>query len=105
MLNLFILLYADDTIIMADNEHDKQRNIDPLNEYCICNKLRVNISKTKMMVFPRSKTRIRNIRTFKFGYMDLDHVDDYIYLGICFNWNGSFVKTKKLLHDKASKAM
>ena len=24
---------------------------------------------------------------------------------ICFNWNGSFVKAKQLLHDKASKAM
>ena len=104
-LNLFVLLYADDTVIMAENEHDMQRNLDLLNEYCICNKLKVNISKTKMMVFARSKTRIHNIRTFKFGNTDLDQVEDYIYLGICFNWNGSFVKAKKLLHDKASKAM
>ena len=87
MLNLFVLLYADDTAIMAENEHDMQRNLDLLNEYCICNKLRVNISKTKMMVFARSKTWIRNIRTLKFGNMDLDEVEDYIYLGICFNWN------------------
>ena len=57
------------------------------------------------MVFARSKTRIRNIRSFKFGNMDLDQVEDYIYLGICFNRNGSFVKAKRLLHDKASKAM
>ena len=33
--------------------------------------------------------------TFKFGNLDLDLVDDYVYLGICFNWNGSFVKAKK----------
>ena len=58
-----------------------------------------------MMVFARSKTRIRNIRIFKFGNTDLDQVEDYVYLGICFNWNGSFVKAKQLLHDKASKAM
>ena len=64
MLNLFVLMYADDTVIMAENEHDMQRNLNLLNE-----------------------------------------VDDYIYLGICFNWNGSLVKAKKLLHDKASKAM
>ena len=32
-------------------------------------------------------------------------MEDHIYLGICFNWNGSFVKAKTLLHDKASKAM
>ena len=57
------------------------------------------------MVFARSKTRLNNIPTFKFGNIDLEQVEDYIYLGICFNWNGSFVKAKKLLHDKASKAM
>ena len=28
MLNLFVLLYADDTIIMAENECDMQRNLD-----------------------------------------------------------------------------
>ena len=56
------------------------------------------------MVFARSKTRIRNIRTFKFNNTDLDQVEDYIYLGICF-WNGYFVKANRLLHDKASKAM
>ena len=72
MLNLFDLLYADYTVIMAENEHDMHRNLNLLNEYCICNKLKINISKTKMMVFARSKTRIRNIRTFKLGKTDLD---------------------------------
>ena len=105
MLNLFVLMYADDTVIMAENEHDMQRNLNLLNDYCNCNKLKVNISKTKIMVFARSKTRLNNIPTFKFGNIYLEQVDDYIYLGICFNWNGSFVKAKKLLHDKASKAM
>ena len=52
-----------------------------------------------------SKTRLRNLPTFKFANLDLDLVDDYVYLGICFNWNDSFVKATKLLHDKASKAM
>ena len=99
MLNLFVLLYADDTVIMAEtNEHDMQRNLDLLNEYCICNTLKVNIRKTKMMVFARSKTRIHNIHIawdermlnswlddvniskiyFKFSSRDtdsLDHVD------------------------------
>ena len=76
-----------------------------LNEYCNCSGLRVNIRKTKIIVFARSKTRLPNLHTFKFGNLDLDLVDDYVYLSICFNWNGSFVKAKKLLHDKASKAM
>ena len=57
------------------------------------------------MAFARSKTRLNNIPTFKFGNIDLEQVEDYIYLGVCFNWNGSFVKAKKLLHDNASKAI
>ena len=35
------------------------------------------------MVFARSKTKLRNLPTFKFGNLDLDLVDDYVYLGIC----------------------
>ena len=35
---------------------------------------------TKLMVFARSKTGLRNLPTFKFGNLDLDQVEDYIYL-------------------------
>ena len=72
MLNLFVLLYADDTVILPENEHDMQRSLDLLNEYCICNTLKINISITTILVFAKSKTRVRNIRTFKFGKRDLD---------------------------------
>ena len=105
MLNLFVLMYADDTVILAENEHDMQRNLNLLNNYCNCNKLKVNIGKTKIMVFARSKIKLNNIPTFKFGNIDLEQIEDYIYLGICFNGNWSFVKANKLLHDIASKAM
>ena len=36
-----------------------------LNEYCNCNGLRANISKTKIMVFARFKTMLRELHTFK----------------------------------------
>ena len=39
MLNLFVLLYADGTIIMAENECDMQRKLNLLNEYYNCNRL------------------------------------------------------------------
>ena len=61
MLNLFVLMYADDTVIMAENEHDMQMNLNLLNDYCNCNKLKVNINKTIIMVSARSKTRLHNI--------------------------------------------
>ena len=54
-------------VIMAENECGMQKNLNLLHEYCNCNGLRVNIRKTKIMVFARSKTRLRNLPTFKFG--------------------------------------
>ena len=70
------------TLVLAP--HAPMRNINLLNDYCNCNKLKVNIIKTKTMVFARSKTRLNNIPTFKFANIDLEQVEDYIYLGICF---------------------
>ena len=57
---------------MAENECDLQRNQNLLNEYCECNGRRVNISKTKIMPLARSKTRLCNLPTFKFGNMVLE---------------------------------
>ncbi len=56
MLNFFVLMYADDTVIMAENEHDMQRNLNLLNNICNCNKLKVNISvKQKLWYLPGLK--------------------------------------------------
>ena len=81
-----------------------QKKLDLLNEHCKCSKLNSRLISVKQNWWSLPGQRIRNILTFKFGNMDLDQVEDYIYLGTCFNWNGSFVKTTPLLDDKASKA-
>ena len=46
-MNLFALLYADDTIVLAENERSLQVALDSVHEYCVQNKLTVNTSKTK----------------------------------------------------------
>ena len=105
MLRLFVLLYADDTVIMAESEASLQRNLDILKSYCDSNHLKVNMSKTKVVVFSKSKLRLRNLKTFKFGDASLERVDEYIYLGITFNWNGSFTKAVHANQIKAYRAM
>lgn len=105
LLKLIVILYADDTVIMAESEEELQHQLNSLYDYCICNKLEVNTSKTKVMVFTKSKVRLRRIKEFKFGESVLERVEEYTYLGIVFNWNGSFAKAKKALHDKAMRAM
>lgn len=104
-LKLFILLYADDTVLLADSEKELQQLLDCLETYCNENKLTVNGTKTKVMVFCRSRARLRNLPEFRFGDTILQIVDEYTYLGVLFYWNGSFQKHKKMLYDKACRAM
>ncbi len=56
-LRLYILLYADDTILLAENPEDLQKGLNALNNYCTNWDLSVNASKTKIVIFSRGKTR------------------------------------------------
>ena len=104
-LKLFVLMYADDTILLADNEIDMQKLLDSLHAFCEHNKLQVNTDKTKVMVFTRSKVRLKNLTTFKMGGTNLERVEEYNYLGMLFTWNGKFTKAKAKLAVKATRAM
>lgn len=57
-VKLLCLLYADDTVLLAESQEDLQLMIDAFSQYCYNWKLNVNISKTKLHVF--SKCRIPN---------------------------------------------
>ena len=48
---LFCLLYADDTIILAESAFELQCALNKLNEYCQLWHLNVNASKTKIVIF------------------------------------------------------
>ena len=51
MLKLFLLLYADDIVLLAETEQGLQKGLDLLEQYCDKWKLTVNINKKKIMVF------------------------------------------------------
>ena len=102
-LKLLVLLYADDTAIMADNPVSFQKSLTSLAAYCKKWKLTVNISKTKVVIFGKRKYTGKN--SFYFEKQKLEIIDEFKYLGVIFNYNGSFVKHKKHVHDQALKAM
>ena len=54
---LFLLLYADDTIGLAECPEDLQRVLDILKIYCELWGLDINVRKTKVMIFSRGKIR------------------------------------------------
>ena len=72
-------------------------------EYCQLWKLKVNVGKTKIMVF--SKGRLPRNLNFYYDNLELEIVKDFTYLGVIFSRSGSSVRTKKSLAQKATKAM
>ena len=103
LLLLLLLLYADDTVIMAESAQELQRALDGMHQYREDWNLKINISKTKVLVFSRGK--IRNLPSIMFGNNKLEVVFYYVYLGCTFNYNGTFIKAIKRLYGVASRAM
>ncbi|CAG2256342.1 unnamed protein product [Mytilus edulis] len=102
-LKLFIILYADDTVLLSESQVDLQKQLDTLSEYCELWKLKVNVQKSKIVIF--SKGRLPN--NIKFNYKDivLEIVNEFTYLGVLFRRTGSFLKAKKAQANKAMCAM
>ena len=59
-LKMFVLLYADDTIIMAESTENLQYALGVFENYCKIWGLNVYLSKTKIVIFSRRKSRIRH---------------------------------------------
>jgi sorting nexin-29 len=103
-MKLLVLLYADDTTLLADTPAGLQRAFDALHDYCSKWQLNVNSQKTKVLVFSRRKA-LRHKLTITYNGSTLEQVFDYKYLGVTMNYNGSFKKAIKSLCDQATRAM
>ena len=77
MYTLFILLYADDVILMAHNYEGMTRLLELLRAFCDRSGLMVNVAKTKVMIC--SKETGKN---FTYNDRPIENVTDFKYLGI-----------------------
>ena len=98
-LRLHVLLYADDTIVMVETPEQLQKALNAVSDYCSQWNLTVNTSKTKNVIFSRGK--VRRYPDFVFGRDKLDVVDEYVYLGVKFNYNGKY---KKMIQKQITQA-
>jgi hypothetical protein len=104
MLKLFLLLYADDIVIISDSLDDLQKGLNILKDYCERWKLTVNVNKTKIMFFRKGGRIARNTRLFYNG-LEIEIVNKFTYLGIVFTSGGSFEQTFEALSGQALKSM
>ena len=54
-LKLFVLLYADDTVIMSESTEDMQKKLNVFNDFFKKWKLKVNAEKSKVLVFSNGR--------------------------------------------------
>ena len=101
-LKIVVLLYADDTVLFAKNEHEFISLMDTFVNYCKTWKLDINVDKTKVLVFGDRPGRHRNIIIQNHTF---EVVDTFKYLGVLFSKNRRFVKAKKHVVEQARKAL
>jgi hypothetical protein len=101
-LKLLLLLYADDTVIFGENESTFQLCLDNFYNYCQKWKLKINFSKTKVIVFGTNKP---SKYSFNINGQPIETVKEYKYLGVVFSSSGSFLSCRKHVVSQANKAM
>ena len=104
LLKIFYLLFADDLILFSYNVIGLQRLLGKLKSYCDKYCLKVNLDKTKVIVF-RNGGRLRNNEQWFYDAKKVDVVPCYSYLGITMASGGTWLQAQQQLADKASKAL
>lgn len=81
VIKSFVLLFADDLVIFADTVIELHRLMNRLSPYCDAWRLKVNLLKTKVIVF-RNGGPLRHYEKWKFKDIQLEVVTCYKYLGL-----------------------
>ena len=97
------LLYADDTIVLAESASELQDALNAVHTYCENWNLAVNTSKTKIMIFSRG--RVKKAPRFTYGPDCLEVVSEYVYLGTLFSSNSSMKPAVMRQIDQARRAL
>ena len=76
--NINNLRYADDTVLLAEDINKLQDLVDQVKENSLEKGLRMNTSKTKVMIMSRKRGKAINV---KIDDVQLEQVSSYKYLG------------------------
>ena len=104
LFKIFMLLYADDMVIFSNTAEELQFGLDLLSDYCGRWKLKVNVSKTKVLIFRKGGLLPRNL-AFTYEDEPLEIVKSFKYLGIVFTPGGSFSEAQTTLAGQAQTAI
>ena len=103
-ITIILLLFADDMVILGKSPQDLQNSIDLLQSYCEKWGLSINVKKTKVVVF-RKRGQLRVEEEWFYNGEKLEAVNDFNYLGVVFNYTGSYTLNQQTLSGKGLKAL
>jgi hypothetical protein len=102
--NLTMLLYADDLVLLGDQPGRVQRLLNVLSEYCNKWGLKVNLDKTRAMIF-RNGGIISRHEKFYLNGVEIESCSYYKYLGLIMSTRLSWSPAQQTLSSQALKAM
>ena len=99
-----ILLFADDIVILAENETDLQTLLNFVDSWCKNWRMKINIDKTKVVHF-RTKRQRKTNQIFYMSNNVIDIVPNYKYLGVIFDEFLDFNAAADTLSGAAGRAL
>jgi hypothetical protein len=102
-LDIHLLLYADDIVLVASNSIYLQEKIDVLRNYLHENDMKVNLNKTKAVVFRNGRHKVSS-PLLLWGDEKIEVANQYNYLGVSFNQSLDYTKTCAEFISKARRA-
>ena len=99
-----ILMYADDIVLLSISKIGLQRALDSLGRYSERWRLKVNVNKTKVLIFKKGKKCSKKERFYYQG-VELEKVSEFNYLGIIFQFNLKWKRHQEEAVGKARRAL
>ena len=99
-----ILVYADDIVLMAENEQDLQQMLNMLHEWCKLWKMSVNLGKTNIVHFRPRNVQLTDVK-FIYDGEEVAKVPQYKYLGLVLTESLDYNVTAKMVANAASRAL
>ena len=97
------LIWADDLILLSKSKSGLENMFSELKSYTEENGMKINVKKTKIMIFNKTGRHIR--RNIYFGDVRIETTRQYKYLGFMVTPSGEITTGLKDLKDRATRAM
>ena len=100
-MQLFMLLYADDAVVFSTSCEFLQSMLNDIELYCGTLGLKINTSKTKVMIFEKGRPTTCDLYL---NHVKLEVVNSFKYLGVHIFKNGHWLRMQKRLAQHANYA-